>query len=291
MPITDRPFRSVLYMPGANERALEKAKSLPADALILDLEDAVAPAAKEESRARVRDAVAAGGYGARYVMVRVNGPDTEWGPADIDAVAPAGPDGIVLPKVESAATVADARKRIKAAGGADSILLWCMVETPKGVLDVASIAAAPGLGGLVMGTSDLAKDLGAAHTDDRLPMLHALSACLLAARANGLVALDGVHLDLDDDEGFRRQCRQGAALGFDGKTLIHPKTLAAANEVFGPSDEDVAHARRVIEAHRAAEAEGKGIAVLDGRLVENLHVEQARRLVARADAIRELGAA
>lgn len=290
MHVTDRPFRSVLYMPGANERAMEKAKTLPADAIILDLEDAVAPAAKEESRARVRDAVAAGGYGARYVMVRANGLDTEWGADDIAAVVPAGPDGIVIPKVESAAMAADAVGRIGDAGGADSILLWCMLETPKGVLDVASIAAAPGLGGLIMGTSDLTKDLGARHTGDRLPMLHSLSACLLAARANGLVALDGVHLDLADEEGFRRQCRQGAELGFDGKTLIHPKTLAAANEIFGPSGDEVEHARKVIEAHREAEAEGKGIAVLDGKLVENLHVEQARRTVARAEAIRELAA-
>ncbi len=291
MRISERPFRSVLYMPGANARALEKAKTLPADALILDLEDAVAPSAKEESRERVRDAVKQGGYAPRYVMVRVNGFDTEWGVGDIAEITPAGPGGIVIPKVESAKMIEDVRVQVGKAGGSSDILLWCMLETPRGILEVAEIAAVPGIGGLIMGTSDLTKDLSAEHTEDRSPMLYSLSICLLAARANGLVALDGVHLDLGDDKGFREQCRQGRELGFDGKTLIHPKTLSPANEIFGPSGGEVKHARQIIEAHAEAEAAGKGVTLLDGKLIENLHVEIARRTVAKAEAIEELAGA
>ncbi len=292
MAVTDRPFRSVLYMPGANARALEKAKTLPADALIFDLEDAVAPDAKEESRLRVRDAVASRSYGRRYVMARANGLDTPWGADDVAALAPAGPDGLVLPKVETAAMVTDAVARMDASGAPSTTLLWCMIETPKGVQNINAIAAASDrLGGLIMGTSDLTKELTARHTEDRLPMRFSLSACMIAARANGLVALDGVHLDLNDDAGFRRQCEQGAILGFDGKTLIHPKTLAAANEIFGPSADDIDYSRQVIAAHQAAEAEGKGIVLLDGKLIENLHVENAHRIVAKADAIAQLEAA
>ncbi len=289
MSVSARPFRSALYMPGANARAIEKAKSLHADALIFDLEDAVAPDAKEKSRVRVRNAVGSRSYGRRYVMARANGLDTLWGEDDIAAIAPAGPDGLVIPKVESAAMVADAVRQLEAGGAPAETTLWCMIETPRGIQNINAIAAASDrLGGLIMGTSDLTKDLAARHTQDRLPMLFALSACLIAARANGLVALDGVHLDLADDAGFRCQCQQGAELGFDGKTLIHPKTLATANAVFGPTDDDVGHARRVIEAHRNAETEGKGVVLLDGKLIENLHVENAQRIVALAEAVREL---
>lgn len=281
-----RPRRSVLYMPGSNRRALEKGRGLAADALILDLEDAVAPDAKAEARAAVAEALAEGGYGHREVVVRVNGLDTPWGEADVRALAGAGADAILLPKVESAAMVRALEAAMVAAGAGEDTAIWCMMETPRGILRVEEVAAAsPRLAALVMGTSDLVKDLQARHTAERLPVLTALSLCLLAARAEGLAALDGVHLDLSDDEGFEASCRQGLDLGFDGKTLIHPRTIATANAVFGPAEAEVEEARRIIEAHAEARAEGRGVVVLDGKLVENLHVENARRLVALAEAI------
>ncbi|HEV7370469.1 CoA ester lyase [Arenibaculum sp.] len=289
MATTVRPRRSVLYMPGSNARALEKGRSLPADALILDLEDAVAPDAKEAARRQVVDAVRAGGFGPREVLVRVNGLDTPWGHADLIAAAGSGADAVLLPKVESADAVRRAVQVLASAGAPAGLAVWCMMETPLGVLNAKEIAGAgPGLGGLVMGTSDLAKDLHAAHTPDRLPMITGLGLCLLAARAYGLAILDGVHLDLSDDEGFARSCRQGAELGFDGKTLIHPKTIAAANAAFSPAAEDIAFSRRIIDAHAAAQAEGRAVVVVDGKLVEALHVQDARRLVALADAIARL---
>ena len=270
----------MLFMPGSNARALEKARGLPADALILDLEDAVAPEAKAEARARVLAAVRAGGYGPREIIVRVNGPGTAWGGDDLAAVAHAAVDGVLLPKVESAEAVSAARAAL-----GPTVAVWCMLETPRGVLNAPAIAAAPRVAALVMGTSDLTKDLHARPTRDRLPLLTSLEMCVLAARAAGITALDGVHLDLDDDDGFAAACRQAADLGFDGKTLIHPRQVATANEVFAPTADEVDRARRVIAAHADAVARGHGVALLDGRLIESLHVDDARRVLALADAI------
>lgn len=291
MSKTARPRRSLLYMPGANTRALEKGRSLPADGLILDLEDAVAPDAKPAARENILAALRQGGYGRRELVVRVNGLETDWGRDDLRAMAGSGAHAVLLPKVESAAMVREAEAVLVEAGAPETLGIMCMMETPLGMLKAEEVAgASPRLTGLVMGTSDLVKDLNAEHTPDRLPVLTSLSLCILAARAHGLAIVDGVHLDLNDAEGFAAQCRQGRALGFDGKTLIHPKTVAAANEIFGPSAAEIEQAHRVIAAHAAALAEGKGIAVLDGRLVENLHVEAARRSVALAEAIAALEA-
>ncbi len=284
--MSERPRRSVLYVPGANARAIEKARALDADALILDLEDAVAPAAKVEARARVVEALAAGGFGPRELAVRVNGLATPWGAGDLAAVGRAGADAVVLPKVESAAEVHAAEAALAAAGAPDGLALWCMIETPRGVLASAEIArASPRLACLVAGTSDLVKDLGARHTPGRLEVLTSLGLIVLAARAAGLAALDGVHLELADDAGLEASCRQGRDLGFDGKTLIHPRTIAAANRAFAPDAGELEEARRVIAAHAAAEAAGQGVVVVDGRLVEALHVAAARRRVALAEAI------
>jgi citrate lyase subunit beta / citryl-CoA lyase len=289
MPAPVRPRRSVLYMPGANPRALDKAKSLPADGLIFDLEDAVAPDAKVGARAQVCASVRAGGYGAREIVIRVNGLATAWGHADLMAAATAGPDAVLIPKVESADMVHQALAVLDEAGAPDDLPLWCMIETARGVLRAEAIAdASPRIGCMVMGTSDLAKELGAAHTPLRLPMLTALGHCLLAARAGGCAILDGVHLDLHDDQGFIEVCRQGAELGFDGKTLIHPKQIEAANEAFAPSERELALARRIIDAHREATREGKGVVVVDGRLIEQLHVDQAQQRVQLAEAIARL---
>jgi citrate lyase subunit beta/citryl-CoA lyase len=292
MTATARPRRSMLYMPGSNARALDKARGLAADALIFDLEDAVAPDAKTPARDQVGAAMRQGGYGSRELLVRVNGLATEWGRADLRAAAAMAIDGVLLPKVESAATVREAEAILVEAGAPDRLAIWCMMETPLGMLHAEAIAgAAPRLGGLVMGTSDLAKDLHAAHTRDRLPLLTALGLCLLAARAHGLAIADGVHLDLADDTGFAASCRQGRELGFDGKTLIHPKTIATANQVFAPSPDEIAWARRIIAAHGDAVAGGKGIVLVDGKLIENLHVDSARQLVALADQIAALESA
>ncbi|MGB0681131.1 MAG: HpcH/HpaI aldolase/citrate lyase family protein [Magnetovibrionaceae bacterium] len=287
-----RPRRSVLYMPGSNARALEKGRSLPADGLILDLEDAVAPDAKEEGRANIASALKEGGYGSREIQVRINGLNTPWGHADIAAMADTGCDAILIPKVESADMVRQVAIAMDNAGFPSDTAIWCMMETPMGMLKAEEIANAhPRMGGFVMGTSDLAKDLHCAHTPERLPMVTSLGLCLLAARAYGLAVLDGVYLDLSDDEGFKAACQQGVEFGFDGKTLIHPKTVAAANEAFAPSEEQVAFSRKIIDAHAEAEKEGKGVIVVDGKLIENLHVENAKRLVAMADMISEMEAA
>jgi len=286
MSTKHRPRRSVLYMPGANARALEKARTLPADSLIFDLEDAVAPDMKETARDQVIRAVEAGGYGKREVMIRTNGLNTPWGYDDLVAAAKVGPDAVLLPKVESAETVRQAESVLQSHGAAPDMAIWCMMETPRAMLHAEEIAdASPRLGGLVMGTSDLAKDLQAQHTAMRLPLITALGLCLLAARAARLVILDGVYLDLNDHEGFIDSCRQGAELGFDGKTLIHPKQLEAANEVFAPSKEELRLSRRIIDAYAEAEAEGKGVVVVDGKLIEKLHVDHAKRVVALAEAI------
>jgi len=291
MATTARPRRSVLYMPGSNPRALEKARTLAADGLILDLEDAVAPDAKDEARRLVVEAVKAGGYGQRELLIRVNGLATPWFHADVAAAATSGADGILIPKVESADAVRLVEAIMVAAGAPADMAIWCMMETPKGILRAEEIAtASPRMAGFVMGTSDLAKDLHCAHTRERLPMLTSLSLCLLAARAYGLAAIDGVHLDLSDDEGFEYACRQGLELGFGGKTLIHPKTIDAANRVFAPSEKEIAWSKTIIAAHAEAASAGKGVVVVDGKLIENLHVENARRIVAQAGQIAAMSA-
>ena len=280
-----RPRRSALYVPGSNARALDKARELDADVLIFDLEDGVAPNAKEQSREQVIAALAKGGFGAETV-IRINHPGTKLGAADLKAAAKSRCDAVLLPKTEGAQEVRDAALRLAAAGAPPTQGLWCMIETPMGVMRLEEIAfSSPHLRCLVMGTSDLAKDLRARSTRDRLPVLTALTLCVMAARAAGLAVIDGVHLDLDDEDGFRRACRQGSELGFDGKTLLHPKTIAAANEIFGPAPEEIAWSKRIIIAHAAALHEGRGVAVVDGKLIENLHVDSARRTVALAEAI------
>ncbi len=284
-----RPRRSALYMPGSNPRALQKGRSLAADALILDLEDAVAPDAKEDARTNIIDALAEGGYGQREILIRVNGLETPWGRDDLTAMARSGGDGIVLPKVESADMVRKAISVLESAGAPEELGLWCMIETPLGVLNAQEIAAASSrMAGFIMGTSDLAKELHCLHTPDRLPFITSLNHVILVARAYGLAALDGVHLDLADDAGFDASCRQGLELGFDGKTLIHPKTIDRANAVFGPDADEIEHSRSIIAAFEEAQAAGKGVVVLDGKLVENLHVDNARRILAMADLIERL---
>jgi len=292
MPDDSRPYRSVLYMPGSRPRALEKARSLPADALILDLEDAVAPAEKVRARALVAAAVAAGGYGGRVLLVRVNGLGTEWGEADLAAACATGPDGILLPKVEGPGDLARAAALMAANGAPERCRLWAMMETPQGVLNAAAIAGGhPRLKGLVLGTNDLVKELGAEHTPDRVALVASLGLCLLAARAEGLVCVDGVFNAFRDRDGLRAECAQGRAMGFDGKTLIHPDQIGVANEVFAPSAADVARAEVEVAAFGAAEARGEGVAVVEGRIVESLHVATARQLLARAAAIAALEAA
>ncbi len=281
MPDPIRPRRSVLYMPGSNARALEKARALPADALILDLEDAVAPDAKTLARDQVIAALNHGGYAPREVVIRINGSGSPWHAADLSAAAASKADAVLLPKAEGAGQV-----RAVAAALPDGMELWCMIETPLAILHAEEIAAASAKTTcLVMGTSDLATDLNALHTPRREPFATSLSLCLLAARAYGLAALDGVYLDLKDDTGFEAACRHGRQFGFDGKTLIHPRQLAAANKIFAPSDDDIAEADIIVTAFEQARAAGKGVVVVNGQLVENLHVAAARRLLDLADAI------
>jgi citrate lyase subunit beta/citryl-CoA lyase len=276
-------------MPGANERALEKAKSLPADAVIFDLEDAVAPDAKAAARDRVCAAVASGQYGRRELTIRVNGLDTSWHGDDLRAAAAAGPDAVVVPKVASAADVRTAEAALEGAGAPDRTRLWAMLETPAAVLDARAIAgSSERLDVLVLGTNDLAKELHATPGPGREPLLVALQLCVLAARAAGKVVVDGVYNDTRDAEGFEAECRQGRALGFDGKTLIHPSQVEVCNRVFGPTDDELDQATRVIGAFEEAEREGRGVVTVDGRLVENLHVEAARRALAQAAAIADL---
>ncbi len=281
-----RPRRSVLYMPGVNARALDKARSLPADSLILDLEDAVAPDAKALAREQIAAALRHGGYGKREIVIRVNALDTPWGHDDIAALANVGADAILFPKVENAGQVHDAVSALEASGAPDELQVWIMAETPRGVLSISDIAGAhPRLAAIVMGTSDLTKDLRARHTADRLGLVPALAQCVLAARAHGLDIIDGVHLDLDDEAGLRATSEQGRNMGFDGKSLIHPKQIAIANEIFSPAPHDIDSARRIIAAWEQARNAGKGIVVVDGRLIENLHVDEARRTLAMAAAI------
>lgn len=293
--LSARPRRSVLYMPGSNARAMEKARDIPADALILDLEDAVAPDAKEEARAQVVAAVKAGGYGKREIAIRVNGLDTPWGMDDIKAAVAVQPHAILVPKINSADDVARAEAALTQAGASASLQLWCMIETPLAILNIQAIAEqARALGSRmtlwVMGTNDIAKELRAAHTPDRVPMLASLGLSVIAARAYGLIILDGVYNDIKNEEGFVAVCEQGRDMGFDGKTLIHPSQVLPCNTVFSPDPETVAFARKTIDAFELPENKGKGVLKVDGRMVEILHAEIAKRTVAIADAIAELGA-
>ena len=281
-----RPRRSVLFLPGSNPRALEKARTLAADGLIFDLEDAVAPAVKEDARAGVAAALTAGGYAPRELILRVNPLDTQWGHADLGAAATLPLDAVLLPKVESADRVRLTSDRLDALGAPPELALWCMIETPLGVLAAAQIAgASPRIGALVLGTSDLTKDLRAKETRGRQPLLTAIGLVLLSGRAYGRAVLDGVHLDLDDAEGFALSCRQGRELGFDGKTLIHPTQIEPANAAFMPTGDEVARARHIIAAYTEAAGAGRGAVRIDGRLVEALHVEEARRTLALVEAI------
>ena len=277
MDVAARPFRSVLYIPGSNARALDKARGLPADAIIFDLEDAVAPDATEAARDQLAATLAEGGYGPRTRIARVNGLTTPWGAADIAAMR--GADAILLPKVNGVADLA------AAAALAPDTPLWAMIETPLGVLNAAAIAAHPAVQGFVLGTNDLAKDIGCRTGGDRMALMTCLQMSILGARAAGIVAVDGVYNAFRDEIGLRAECEQGRALGFDGKTLIHPAQLAVANAVFAPDPAELDLARRQIEAFEAAEAAGQGVAVLEGEIVENLHVAVARALIARAEVI------
>jgi citrate lyase subunit beta/citryl-CoA lyase len=279
-----RPRRSVLYMPGSNARALEKARSLPADALILDLEDAVAPDAKETARARVCAAVKAG-FGKREVAVRINALSSPWGEKDLAQAAAAKPDAILLPKVSTPQDLQDVERRLAGA----SIAVWAMVETPLAILNIAALAAAGGrLACLVMGTNDLIEKIRGVHTLDRLNLAAALGLSVLAARAHGLAIIDGVTNDIGDGKGFAAACAQAKSFGFDGKTLIHPSQIEPCNAAFAPSPEEVEAAKKIIAAFEEPENEGKGALLLDGRMVELLHVESARRTVALAEAIGQL---
>jgi citrate lyase subunit beta / citryl-CoA lyase len=283
-----RPRRSVLYLPAANPRALEKAASIPCDGLILDLEDAVAPDAKPQAREAACTAAASGAYGSREVAIRVNGADTEWHRDDLAAACTAGPDAIVVPKVSGADTVL---RLVEAMAGFDapaSTALWAMVETPAAMLHAEEIAAASErLTVLVMGTNDLAKELYAAHVPGRHPLLPGLGLALLAARATGKAILDGVFNDVSDTDGFLAECRQGREMGFDGKTLIHPGQVEGANTAFAPSEQEVEDARGVISAWE--DGRGSGVVTYRGRMVESLHVDSARRTLTIAEAIGELG--
>jgi len=283
-----RPRRSVLYMPAANERALEKAKSISTDALIFDLEDAVSPESKDAARENAVRAASSGEYGKREITSRCNGLDTPWGASDIAAAAKSCASSIVIPKVGDAAAVDAVSKHLDAAGAPAEMLIWAMIETPSAIFNARAIAAHPRVAVLVMGTNDLVKELHAVQVPGRAPVISHLSTALLAAREADKPILDGVYNDIKNAEGFRAECVQGMQMGFDGKTLIHPDQVAVANEVWAPSEAEVEHARRVIEAFEAARSEGKGVVQLDGKMIENLHVANAERLIAIATAIAEL---
>jgi (3S)-malyl-CoA thioesterase len=277
-----RPYRSVLYIPASRPRAMEKARTLPTDAIIFDLEDAVAVEEKANARTLLRETLIEGRFGTRAQIVRINGFDTVWGADDLATLAAAKPQAVLLPKVNSAADIEALANLLDANPDTADTRIWAMMETPEGILNAAEIAAAPRMEGFVMGTNDLAKDLNART---REAMLTSLQICLLAARANGLICVDGVYNAFRDEEGLAVECAQGRDFGFDGKTLIHPAQIATANAVFAPSPEEIDLARRQIEAFEQAEARGEGVAVVDGKIVENLHIETARATLAKADAI------
>ena len=285
-----RPRRSVLYMPGSNARALEKAKTLSADGVILDLEDSVAPDAKEAARRQVADVVKAGGFGTREVFIRVNGVDTPWHADDLVAAAHAAPDAILVPKISNPEMLEMIGRRLLDMGTDHKTRVWAMIETPLAVFNILSIAAEAKdsesrLSGLVMGTNDLAKDTRARLVPGRAPMLSWLSTCVAAARIYGIDILDGVYNAIGNADGFEMECRQGVELGFDGKTLIHPNQIAPCNTAFSPSPEEVALARKMIAAFDLPENKSKGVVSIDGRMVERLHADMARRTVAIAEAI------
>lgn len=282
MDLTTRPWRSVLYIPGSKPRALEKARGLCADAIIFDLEDAVAPDEKAAARATLAAALHAGGFAPRARLVRINALETAWGRDDVAALAGLELEGVLLPKVDGPAQLDTLAALVP------DVPLWAMMESPLGVLDAGAIAAHPRLAGLVMGTNDLAKDLGCDGGGDRAALQMALQTALLAARAHGKVCIDGVYNAFRDEDGLRAECAQGARLGFDGKTLIHPAQIEIANAAFAPAPEALELARRQIAASEEAAARGEGVAVVDGRIVENLHVATARRLLDRAAAIAEM---
>ena len=284
------PRRSALYMPGANDKALEKAKTLPTDAIIFDTEDSVAPDMKAAARDKVAAAVASGEYANRELTIRVNGLDTEWSTDDLRSAAAAGPAGIVVPKINSAGDVAQVEKVIEAAGVPDHTRIWAMLETPAAVERAVEIAtSSERLAVLVMGTNDLAKELRAGLVPGRAPLLWGLARCVNAARFADKVILDGVYNDVKDPDGFAMECSQGAEMGFDGKTLIHPTQVEPCNEAFSPSADEIEHSRRVIEAFEEGLAAGQGVITVDGRMIENLHVDNARRALAIAEAIAARG--
>ena len=279
-----RPLRSVLYIPASKERALDKARGLACDAIIFDLEDAVIPEEKTAARATLAEALKTGGYGARLKVIRINGFDTEWGRDDATAAATMGADAILLPKVNSPDDL-DALAKLTG-----DIPLWAMMETPIGMINAPTIAAHPKLQAMVMGTNDLAKDLSARTRPDRAPLMAGLGLCVLAAKAHGCAIIDGVYNAFKDDEGLKIECEQGRDMGFDGKTLIHPAQLAVTNTAFSPSEAEVDLAQRQIAAFEETEAAGQGVAVVDGRIVENLHVATARETLAKLEAIKALNA-
>lgn len=283
-----RPRRSVLYMPAANERALEKAKTIPADAIIFDLEDAVAPDAKPDARGKAVAAVQSGQYGNRELTIRCNGLDTEWGADDLAAAGGASPSAVVIPKVDTVEQVDAVSARLDAAGASADTKIWPMIETPTAMYNVRAIAAHPRVAVLVMGTNDLAKELRSPIVAGRHPLVPHLAAALLAARESGKVILDGVYNDVKNADGFAAECRQGMEMGFDGKTLIHPSQVEPANDIWAPSADEVDHAARVIAAFDEAVADGRGVATVDGRMIENLHVDNARRVLATSAAIEAL---
>ena len=278
-----RPYRSVLYIPGSKERALDKARGLACDAIIFDLEDAVTPDAKDEARETLKKALQDGGYGDRAKIIRINGLDTDWGADDVKVLKNAGADAFLLPKVDS---VKDIEALDDLLGG--DTAMWAMIETPLGVLNALEIAAHPRLTGFVAGTNDLAKELNCRSRADRLPMMFALQQMLLAARAHDVICVDGVYNQYLDEEGLAAECEQGRDLGFDGKTLIHPAQVAGANSAFAPTEAEIDLAKRQIEAHEEIERTGQGVAVVDGKIVENLHVETAKKTLAKAEAIAKM---
>lgn len=283
MELTTRPYRSVLYIPGSNTRALEKAKTLPVDAIIFDLEDAVAVDEKINARALLADALKGGGYGNRARIVRINGLDTPWGADDAVAMADVRADAILLPKVNNAADIKPLTDLL-----GPNLPVWAMIETPRGIVNAMEIAAHPRVTGFVLGTNDLAKDLNCRFRADRLPLMSSLQISLLAARTHDVVCIDGVFNAFKDDDGLRAECEQGRDLGFDGKSLIHPAQVAVANAAFAPTAAEIDLARRHIQAFDDAEAAGRGVAVVDGKIVENLHVATARATLAKAAAIAAL---
>lgn len=292
MAPTLRPRRSALYLPGNKPRALEKGKSLPADVVIFDLEDAVGPDAKADSRATVCEAISSGGYAPREVVVRINGLDTEWHDEDLAAVAGSTAQGVLVPKVESGEQVRALVATLDELGAPESLQLWVMIETPRSFLRAEDIASASDrLAALVIGTNDLVNDLHALHVPGRAPVVPALSLAVLGARAAGRVILDGVFNDITDEDGFRAEARQGREMGFDGKSLIHPSQIGPANDLFGPSERELADAREVVAAYREARAAGTSVITVNGRMIESLHVRNAERILALAEIIQEAASA